>query len=105
MERNMTVHGERARFFDFVVELRGIEPRIWRRFLLRLDQTFEDLHKAIQDAAGWQDYRKRPVNRIYDHGCDWDSVQAMDMYARGRCGQERSNEATVVLRAFEWELA
>ena len=46
-----------ARYFDFVVELRGIEPTIWRRFLLRLDQTFEDLHLAIQAAAGWQNYQ------------------------------------------------
>lgn len=30
---------------------------IWRRFLLRsTSTTFADLHRAIQDAAGWLDY-------------------------------------------------
>jgi len=40
-------------YFDFQVSLREIEPRIWRRFLIRSDATFEVLHEAIQDACGW----------------------------------------------------
>ena len=38
---------------DFEITLRGVKPRIWRRFLLRSTASFEDLHLAIQDAADW----------------------------------------------------
>ena len=44
-------------YFQFCVSLLGIEPAIFRRFLLRADATFEDLHRAIQDAAGWKNYQ------------------------------------------------
>lgn len=44
-------------YFDIEVSLSGAFPLIWRRFLLRArDTTFADLHRAIQDACGWQDY-------------------------------------------------
>jgi hypothetical protein len=43
--------------FDFEVSLSGTFPLIWRRFLLRArGATFADLHRAIQDVCGWQDY-------------------------------------------------
>jgi hypothetical protein len=44
------------KYFDFEVSLLGVEPRMWRRFLLKDTATFEDLHRAIQDAGGWEDY-------------------------------------------------
>lgn len=43
-------------YFDFEVSLLAVEPRIWRRFLLRGKATFQDLHGAIQDSCGWEDY-------------------------------------------------
>lgn len=43
-------------YFEFEVSLLHAQPRIWRRFLLRRAGTFQDLHKAIQDACGWQGY-------------------------------------------------
>jgi len=42
-----------SRVLEFEVSLEGLEPRIWRRFLLRAEGSFEDLHEAIQDAFGW----------------------------------------------------
>lgn len=41
-------------YYEFEVALRGIKPRIWRRFQLRSTATFEQLHRAIQDAFGWE---------------------------------------------------
>jgi len=41
------------RYFEFDVSLRDIEPKIWRRFLLRDSATFLDLHYAIQNAGDW----------------------------------------------------
>jgi len=43
------------RYFEFEVSLRDIEPRIWRRFLLREGASFYDLHAAIQTAGEWTD--------------------------------------------------
>jgi len=44
------------RYLQFEVSLIDIEPRIWRRFLLRDTATFNALSKAIQDAGPWQGY-------------------------------------------------
>ncbi len=41
-------------YFDLEVSLLEIEPRIWRRFLLRSEATFMHFHSAIQQAFGWQ---------------------------------------------------
>ena len=38
----------RARILD-------VHPIIWRRFLLRADNTFADLHYALQIALDWRD--------------------------------------------------
>ena len=43
-------------YFRFRVQLLDAAPPIWREFLLRKTATFQDLHYAIQDACGWQDY-------------------------------------------------
>lgn len=42
--------------FRFRVELRNIAPPIWREIEVPGSYTFWDLHVAIQDAMGWQDY-------------------------------------------------
>lgn len=44
------------RYFEFDVALCEVEPRIWRRFLLRDTATFAELHEAIQHACGWWNY-------------------------------------------------
>lgn len=41
---------------QFKVHLRGSRPLIWRRFEVPASYSFWDLHVAIQDAMGWQDY-------------------------------------------------
>ena len=38
------------------IELDGIEPKIWRRFLVEEDISFEDLHDIIQIVMGWENY-------------------------------------------------
>lgn len=44
------------RYFEFDVTLVDTKPRIWRRLQLRPEATFGDLHRAIQDACGWENY-------------------------------------------------
>ena len=36
------------RYYEFEVSLQELQPRIWRRFLLRTTATFAQLHQAIQ---------------------------------------------------------
>lgn len=41
-------------YLDIEVSLDHVDPRIWRRLLLRDRASFLDLHHAIQDACGWE---------------------------------------------------
>lgn len=51
--------------YQFRVYLREISPAIWRRLLLRDDQTIADLHYTLQIAMGWSDLH---LNRFIIHG-------------------------------------
>lgn len=42
--------------FQFKVTLKEIQPPIWRRFQVRSDITFRDLHDTLQVVMGWWDY-------------------------------------------------
>jgi hypothetical protein len=54
--------------YQFRVYLREISPAIWRRLLLRSDQTVADLHYTLQIAMGWSDLH---LNRFVIHGKDF----------------------------------
>jgi hypothetical protein len=43
------------KYYEFEVSLQELQPRIWRRFLLRTTATFAQLHQAIQQSFGWQE--------------------------------------------------
>jgi hypothetical protein len=45
-----------AQVYQFKIALKGIKPPIWRRIQVPETYTFWDLHVAIQDAMGWDDY-------------------------------------------------
>jgi hypothetical protein len=53
---------------QFKVVLRGVSPMIWRRILLRSNQTIADLHHSIQIAMGWSDSH---LHRFHIHGKDY----------------------------------
>ena len=40
--------------YQVKVSLNGAQPSIWRRLLIEPDTTFQDLHRIIQVAMGWQ---------------------------------------------------
>jgi hypothetical protein len=46
----------KLQYYEIEVTLQEISPHIWRRFLIPRIATFADLHQAIQDSMGWQDY-------------------------------------------------
>lgn len=69
-----------ADLFEFEVSLRGITPRIWRRFLLADDGKFGDLQRAIKDSFGWVgghlwEFRASPRGRVL---AGWHGPEAFD---------------------------
>lgn len=42
--------------YQFKIALEGIRPPVWRRIQVPETYTFWDLHLAIQDVMGWEDY-------------------------------------------------
>ena len=44
------------RLYLLKISLLGIEPEIWRRFVVPADITLDRLHDVIQIVMGWQDY-------------------------------------------------
>ena len=42
--------------YQFKITLQETKPPIWRRIQVPETYTFWDLHIAIQDAMGWNDY-------------------------------------------------
>ena len=54
--------------YQLRVVLRGVSPLIWRRLLVRSDQTIADLHVVLQVALGWSDEH---LNRFVIHGREY----------------------------------
>lgn len=48
--------------YQFKVLLQGIKPSIWRRIQVPDSYSFYDLHVAIQDSMGWEDYHLHEFN-------------------------------------------
>ncbi|PKP54495.1 MAG: hypothetical protein CVT90_00975 [Candidatus Altiarchaeales archaeon HGW-Altiarchaeales-3] len=44
--------------YQFKITLNGTNPPVWRRIMVPETYSFWDLHVAIQDAMGWEDYHK-----------------------------------------------
>lgn len=42
--------------YEFKITLKDIKPKIWRRIQVPENYSFWDLHVAIQDSLGWEDY-------------------------------------------------
>jgi len=45
-----------SQIYQFKITLKEIKPKIWRRIQVSSNYSFWDLHVAIQDAMGWEDY-------------------------------------------------
>ncbi|MCX6664703.1 MAG: plasmid pRiA4b ORF-3 family protein [Euryarchaeota archaeon] len=48
--------------YQFKISLQETKPLIWRRIQVPEKYTFWDLHVAIQDAMGWNDYHLHEFN-------------------------------------------
>lgn len=56
--------------YQFKIQLKDIEPAIWRRIIVPDRYTFWELHCAIQDAMGWLDHHlhefRIPLRTFHD---------------------------------------
>ena len=75
-------------YFEFDVALREIRPRIWRRFLLHQQATFQDLHDAIQDAFGWTDSHLWEFSRAEKRGAPIAASRGDELTADWRSDDE-----------------
>lgn len=48
--------------YEFKITLKEIKPKIWRKIQVPQTYNFWDLHVAIQDAMGWEDYHLHQFN-------------------------------------------
>ncbi|MBU1707555.1 plasmid pRiA4b ORF-3 family protein [bacterium] len=55
---------EFSQIYQFKIKLQGSEPPIWRRIQVSKAYSFWDLHVAIQDAMGWEDYHLHEFSMI-----------------------------------------
>ena len=62
--------------YQFQGWLRGVSPMIWRRLLVRSDQTIADLHQALQITFGWDDSH---LNRFRIRGKDLACITSADL--------------------------
>ncbi|MBU1044210.1 MAG: plasmid pRiA4b ORF-3 family protein [Candidatus Omnitrophica bacterium] len=53
--------------YQLHIGLSGTEPPVWRRIQVPESYTFYDLHVAVQDAMGWQDYHLFEFSRTQSH--------------------------------------
>ncbi len=72
-------------YFEFVVSLKDIKPRIWRRFQIDATATFADLHDAIQAGFGW------------------DNSHLWDFRTPGRRGRVLAGVPIDEVLGFDWE--
>jgi hypothetical protein len=56
--------------YQFKITLKYITPKIWRRIQVPWDYNFWDLHVAIQDAMGWEDYHRHQFDIIDPKTCE-----------------------------------
>ena len=60
---------EAKRIFQFRVELKDLEPSIWRRIQVPQTYSFWGLHVAIQDAMGWLDCHLHAFRMMEENRC------------------------------------
>jgi hypothetical protein len=51
-----TPSGSAGGVYQLKITIRGIEPAIWRRILVRDAMTLAQLHRVIKESFGWQNY-------------------------------------------------
>lgn len=62
-------NNESDEVYQLKITLDGLVPPIWRRIILPSDSTFDDLHRAIQCAMGW-DFSHLHAFRIHSNKSD-----------------------------------
>ena len=67
-ERQRKAPARTQQALQFLVVLTKTNPLIWRRIQVPETYSFWDLHVAIQDAMGWQDYHLHEFRLLHPKG-------------------------------------
>lgn len=67
-----TARTKSALIHQFLVVLADTDPLVWRRIQVPSRYSFWDLHVAIQDAMGWQDYHLHEFTVVHKRGISSD---------------------------------
>ena len=59
-------------YYQLLIELEGIEPKIWRKVLVSPDVTMRQLHHTIQVAMGWENIH------LYKFDVNGEEITQMD---------------------------
>lgn len=92
---------DELRLLTFSIELKGVQPRIWRRLALRGDLTLDAVHPLLQAAMGWTDSHLHRFQPGSSHG--YDEPYFVTPFDEEEEGDDGTHEADVrldqVLRA------
>ncbi len=86
--------------YQIKVVLQDIKPPVWRRLLIPSNATFWELHIAIQDSFGWEDYHLHQffVGSAWDRNATHIAIpNPEDDWGEG---EESLDEATTKLEEF-----
>ncbi|WP_250310852.1 plasmid pRiA4b ORF-3 family protein [Rickettsia endosymbiont of Oedothorax gibbosus] len=53
-----------SNIYQFKITLKYSKPKIWRRIQVPEKYSFKDLHLAIQDVMGWENYHMHQFEMI-----------------------------------------
>lgn len=86
-------------YLELEVALRHVKPKVWRRFLVRNDVSFDALHEAIQDARGWWNSHLYGFFAYRPKQIDWRSQLARSPHEEAGWGDDQNapNAAKVTL--------
>jgi hypothetical protein len=86
--------------YQLKVVLQDIKPPVWRRLLIPSNATFWELHIAIQDSFGWEDYHLHQffVGSAWDRNATHISIpNPEDDWGEG---EEALDESKIKLKEF-----
>jgi hypothetical protein len=80
---------------QFLVALTGTDPLVWRRIQGPERYSFWELHVAIQDATGWQDYHLHEFRLLDEAAPDHEEHERLT-WASGEFDPEAFDPAAVI---------
>ncbi|MEK6927942.1 MAG: plasmid pRiA4b ORF-3 family protein [Nanoarchaeota archaeon] len=79
-------------FLQLKVNLKEIKPKIWRRFVVSDDISFDKLHSIIQNVMGWENYH------LYSFEIHGERIELPD--EEGYSEEESKNSENIKIKEY-----